>query len=350
MIDEYTNSLLSHCSSQNKSKNNDSSSSSSILERRLKPIQERWQKIVSKRNHGYYCKKPEQLTLNDMTSSLLASKNDVNANLKLPIISTDWINVAIGLILSVPNSVDDSYSISTSLSNNQRTRLLINNIKSIIKEWLASSTINSHNISLATDHFSSLVNNCNDITEQCKYILERILLPLLPCELIVDKIYSCNTCETTKRIRETIYSIPVNVLRTGLHLEHDFYTYFSPISSDIQCESCKRATIRHIEVLKWPPVIVVTVNGHKKDVKSRKPPGIFTLAQFSNWISIGLPSTMVYDLVSFCSILPMENTDFIVRATKIKKSWLTSTNKRLIGYGDQLKRLFAHSRKFQIFY
>ncbi|CAF4164688.1 unnamed protein product, partial [Adineta steineri] len=33
-----------------------------------------------------------------------------------------------------------------------------------------------------------------------------------------------------------------------------------------------------------------------------------------------------------------------VRTTKIKKSWSTSINKRLIGGGDQLKRLFAHSR------
>ncbi|CAF1512950.1 unnamed protein product [Adineta steineri] len=37
-----------------------------------------------------------------------------------------------------------------------------------------------------------------------------------------------------------------------------------------------------------------------------------------------------------------------VRTTKIKKSWSTSINKRLIGGGDQLKRLFAHSQVAQI--
>ena len=37
----------------------------------------------------------------------------------------------------------------------------------------------------------------------------------------------------------------------------------------------------------------------------------------------------------------------MVRVTKIKESWFINVNKRLIGEGEQLKRLYAHSRKCQ---
>ncbi|CAF5227694.1 unnamed protein product, partial [Rotaria magnacalcarata] len=33
----------------------------------------------------------------------------------------------------------------------------------------------------------------------------------------------------------------------------------------------------------------------------------------------------------------------MVRITKVKKSWLTSMHKRVIGDGDQLRRLYANS-------
>jgi hypothetical protein len=344
MIEEYTNALLSHCPpSQDKSKDNDSSS---IAERRLKPIEERWRQTSSKRNHGHYSKGPEQPTLNDLASSLLASRTDVNANLQLPSLSPDWINVAIGLFLSIGNNVDNSRSFSLLSSNNQITCPLVGAIKTFIEEWSTSLTSSTYSTSVAANNFSLLIDDFNDISQQCKFILERILLLLLPCDLFVDKVYSCSTCETTKKIRDTIHSIPINVLRTGLHLEHDLYGYFAPTSSDILCESCKKATTRHIEVLKWPSFLVITVNESKRNVKSRKPPDMFSLAQFSSWTSIGLPSSVVFDLVCFCSVLEMHSTQLIVRTTKIKKSWSTSINKRLIGGGDQLKRLFAHSRKF----
>ncbi|CAF4192665.1 unnamed protein product [Adineta steineri] len=255
MIEEYTNALLSHYPpSQDKSKNNDSSS---IEERRLKPIEERWRQ-TSKRNHGHYRKGPEQPTLNDLSSSLLASRNDVNDNLKLPNLLPDWINVDIGLILSAGNNSDNHRSISLLSLNNQLTCPLIDNIKTFIEQWSSSAANNTHNISFSVNNFSLLIDNFNDISQQCKFILERILLPFLPCDLIVNKVYTCSTCETTKTIRDTIRSIPVNVLRTGLHLEHDLFAYFAPTLSDLLCESCKKATTRHIEVLKWPAVLMTT--------------------------------------------------------------------------------------------
>ena len=128
-------------------------------------------------------------------------------------------------------------------------------------------------------------------------------------------------------------------------MEHDIYAYFSPTSSDIPCGICKKSTTRSIEVVKWPLVLIINVNECQRNVKSRKPPDMFSLAQFSSWIAAGLPSSMVYDLVCFCSALQINSTESIVRSTKIKKCWSTSINKRLIGCGDQLKRLFAYSRK-----
>ena len=44
--------------------------------------------------------------------------------------------------------------------------------------------------------------------------------------------------------------------------------------------------------------------------------------------------------------MPMSGTiDLMIRITKIKKSWSTSVNKKMIGEGDQFKRLFANSCK-----
>jgi len=150
-------------------------------------------------------------------------------------------------------------------------------------------------------------------------------------------------------MRAKITSIPVNVLRTGLHLEHDLHAFFAPTTSDIVCVSCNKTTIRHIEVVEWPQLLIVNVNDSKKHVKFRKPPSVLSLAQFSSWLAIGCPSSCVYDLTCFNSIIRSGASDVMVRATKIKKSWSTSINKKLLGEGEQLRRLFAHCRKYWYF-
>ncbi len=340
MVEQYTNALFSHgLSSQNKSQNNDSLA---LEERRLKPVEERWRQTSNKRNHGHYTKPPEQPVLTDLVSSLLASQNDINTDLELPSLSPEWLNVAIGLILSTGNSIRNRRSIPWFSSN---ASPLLDTIKTFVEEWLNSSVNNTHIARSSSINLSLPTDNLNNISEQCRFILEQILIPLLPCHFVVNKIYSCSSCETTQKICCTISSIPVNVLRSGLHLEHDVHAYFAPTSSDIPCAICKKSTTRNIEVVKWPSVLIINVNKYQRNVKSRKPPDMFSLAQFSSWIAGGLPSSMVYDLVCFCSTLQINSTESIVRSTKIKKSWSTSINKRLIGCGDQLKRLFAYSRK-----
>ena len=348
IIEEFTNSLLNYCPpSRDKSKNNDSSS---IDERRLKPVEERWRQTSNKRNRGHYSKRPDQSTLNDLASSLLASRNDVNANLKLPTLSPTWVNVAIGLILSTASHIENLRSNSSLPSNTEDSCPVVNAIKAFIEEWFSPITNNTTTFTFLLNNSPLLIDDFNDVSYQCKFILEKILVPFLPCALVIDKVYTCGNCQFTKKVRETINYIPVNILRTGLHLEHALLSYFAPTSSDIMCKSCRKATCRHIEVLNWPAVLLITVNDYKKNVKSRSPPNMFTLAQFSNWLSIALPSSMIYDLVSFCSILEVDSTQLLVRTTKVKKCWTTSINKRLIGNGDQLKRLFAYSRMFQYFF
>jgi hypothetical protein len=343
IIEEYTNTLLGRCEpAQDNSQTNNSFATE---ERRLKPIEERWRQKKNKRNQGYYTKAPEEPVLTDLISSLLSARQDINANLKLPCLSPDWLNVSIGLILSTGNNNEYRRSISSSSSN---TNPLLYSIETFIEEWL-SSTTNSYNVSLASINLPSSIGNFDNSNQMCEFILEQILKPILPCHLIVNKIYSCTSCKTMKQIRSTISHIPVNVLRAGLNIDHQLFGFFSPTSSDIPCDSCKRTTTRHIEVLQWPSVFIMYVNECQRNVKSRKPPDMLSLAQFSRWTCIGLPSSMVYSLVCFSSVLQVNNNELIVRSTRIKKSWTTSINKRLIGEGDQLKRLFANSRKWRNF-
>ena len=235
MVEQYTNALLSHgSSSQNKSQNNDSLA---MEERRLKPVEERCRQTSNKRNHGYYTKEPEQPVLTDLVSSLLTSRNDVNANLKLPSLSPEWVSVAIGLILSTENNIHNPCSIPCLSSN---LSPLSDTIKTFVEEWLDSSVNNIHNARLSSISLSLPPDNVNNISEQCRLLLEQTLVPILPCNFIVNKIYSCSSCEITKKVCCTISSIPVNVLRSGLHLEHDIYAYFAPTSSDIPCATCKK--------------------------------------------------------------------------------------------------------------
>jgi hypothetical protein len=118
--------------------------------------------------------------------------------------------------------------------------------------------------------------------------------------------------------------------------------------SDIICIACDKQTTRQIEVIEWPQVFIVNINDFHRNVKFRKPPGVLSLAQFSSWIAIGCPSSAIYELVCFNSIVRSGANDNMVRVSKTKKSWSTSTNKRLIGEGDQLRRLYAHSRKCKV--
>ncbi|CAF1441600.1 unnamed protein product [Adineta ricciae] len=342
MIDEYTRNLTVYCSA---SQNNDESNSSMVLDdRRLKPVEEHWRETRNKRGHGHYTKCPEQPVFSDLVSSLLASRNDVNADLKLPAITPIWLNIAVGLILSTINNFDLHLSIPSPSSESSNSLSPLDIVISFIEDWLSSTQRDNRKTLAAKIPFPLKIDDINGLAQRSTYILEHILLPLLPCHLIVDKIYSCKTCEFTMSKRDLIGYIPINIFGAGLQLEHDLYSYFAPVTSDLPCPLCGDLTIRHIEVIQWPYVLVLNINESSKNIKFRKPPGTLSLVRFSSWLSIEYPSSSVYDLVSFSSIIRSGSNEIMVRATKIKKSWSTSMNKRLIGCGEVLKRLYANSR------
>lgn len=344
MIDQYSNALLNYCTkSQDDLHNN---SSLTLDERKLKPIQEQWRKTTSKRGHGHYSKAPEQPVFTDLVSSLLVSRRNVNIDLKLPSLSPEWFSIAIGLFLSTGNTAHGRLPIPSSSNASP----LLDIILTFIEEWLRPTATNSGNARSTRINFSLPTDELNDFSQRSTFILEHILIPLLPCYLIVNKVYLCKTCQSTVKMRATITSIPVNVIRSGLHLENALHAFFAPTASDIVCVSCNQTTVRHIEVVEWPQVLIVNVNDSQKHVKSRKPPGALSLAQFSSWFAIGSPSSCVYDLTCFNSIIRSGTNDVMVRVTKIKKSWSTNINKRLIGEGEQLRRLFAHCRKLSFYF
>ncbi|CAF4999893.1 unnamed protein product, partial [Rotaria sp. Silwood1] len=340
LIDEYSNAVMTHFMISQIDSNN---SSTLLDERRLKPIEERWGKIVSKRGRGYYSKAPQQSVFADLVSLLLLSRNDVNVDLKLPNLTPNWLNVAIGLLLSTGNETGGRYELSSSSLNHNCPLLDI--VNTFIEEWSSSTLTQTNNPRSTTISFSLPTDMLpNSFQQQSTFILEKILTPLLPCHLVVNKIYSCSNCEKKMKIKNTITSIPINIHRTGLHLNNDINSFFERSPSDILCTSCSKPTTRHIDVTEFPSVLIVHINESPIDIKYRKPPDFVSLNPFADWRALGFPSSAMYNLVCFNSIMRSAGNDLMVRVTKIKKSWSTSINKRVIGNGDLLKRLFAHSR------
>ena len=340
IVDEFSNAFFNQSTAFQASASNESSLSQA---NRLKPIHERWRENVNRRDRGYYSKQPDEPILTDLVSSLLVPRIDTNANLKLPSVSPDWLSVAIRLLLSIGNNNDDVYFDRSAA----RDCPLLRAVTTFIDDWLSSRANDNRRKRSVTIDFSLPVEPLKDLSERSAFILERILVPLFHCHLAINKFYHCKHCKLTRTMMSTLTSITVNVVRSGLHLQHELHSFFSPTISDVPCASCGKPYVRHIEVVKWPPVLIINVSDAQKSIKFRQTPSIISLNQFSNWLAIGCPSSSVYDLVSFNSIVRSHANEAMVQVTKIKKSWLTSVNKRLIGDGEQLRRLFAHSRKFR---
>ncbi|CAM4769922.1 unnamed protein product [Rotaria magnacalcarata] len=337
MVDEYWNTLLSYCSTS--ISNSSDNSIINIDEQRLKPIEERWRQKVSRRGLGHYAKCPDQQIFTDVLSCLLTSQIYFNDNIKLPTINSNWLNVGIGILLSVGNNNNSSHHRFNLISANDSP--LLSTIATFLDEWCNSS---ARDIRSTTINFPLLNFDLNQTLEQSTYILEKILIPLLPCRLIINKVYTCKSCESTIKVRCIITSIPVHVSKNGLYLERDLFDFFDQATSDLHCSTCKKSTIRHIEVIEWPRVLLININDSIKNTRHRKPPGIISLAQFSSWIAVGCPSASIYDLACFNSVISSGGNETMVRITKVKKSWLTSMHKRIIGDGGQLRRLYANSR------
>ena len=223
VVDEYSNSLHNYCTT---SVHNSADSCSMISgERRLRPIEERWRQTSNKRGHGHYTKCPEEPMFTGLVSSLLARRRNVNVDFKLPSLSPDWLNIAIDLILSTGNHANHRRSAS-SLTNFSP---LVDVVSTFIDEWLNNKGRAGYSASIT---FSLPASEIDDVSERSSFILEQLLIPMLPCNLVAHKVYSCKFCDSEIRIQTTLSSIPVHTLRSGLHLEHQLFSFFSKNPSD----------------------------------------------------------------------------------------------------------------------
>ncbi|CAF4219500.1 unnamed protein product, partial [Rotaria magnacalcarata] len=108
-----------------------------IDEQRLKPIEERWRQKVSRRGLGHYAKCPDQQVFTDVLSCLLTSQIYFNDNIKLPTINPNWLNVGIGILLSVGNNNNSSHHRFNLISANDSP--LLSTIATFLDEWCNSS-------------------------------------------------------------------------------------------------------------------------------------------------------------------------------------------------------------------
>ena len=95
-----------------------------------------------------------------------------------------------------------------------------------------------------------------------------------------------------------------------------------------------------------PPVVLLSINRtHSISSAARKPPHVLCLHRFlKHSSSIGCPSSTIYDVVAFLSVIISGGEEKLVSVTKIKQRWRTSANNKLIGDGEALCQLFARSR------
>lgn len=341
MINEFSDALLSY---RRRGINDSSVDSTMILdEQRLKPIEERWRERVSKRGRGYYSKQPDPAAFTDLLSCLLTRNENINESLTLPKVSPNWLDVAIGMILSLRDYRE--YQSQLSLATNDSSLLYI--ITAFLDDWYKSSDTTARS---TTIKFKVQDNEQQDLNKQSTFILENVFIPLLPCRLIIEKVYECRSCQSNVKIRSTITSIPVSISRSGLDLTHDLFNFFSSTSSDLNCSICKRPTTRHIEVIQWPEILIIHTNDRQSTTKYRKPPGTVSLIQFSSWCSIGSPAAAIYDLVCFNSVPQVSGKNNMVRVTRSKRSWQSNIHKRVIGEGEELKKLYGNSRELYNFF
>jgi hypothetical protein len=343
MIEEFSTALLSY-NSKSADKNNTSNDSSIYNEKQLKPIKERWSKKSNKRNSGRYTQAPDESTMTELISCLIAPINNVNADLKLPIVNPHWINIAIGLLLST-QTYGTYYKHPPILPSNVSVTLDL--IRDFLDEWSMSSIEISKTSKI---NFKIPLNEeMKDTNEQSRFILEQILIPLLDCNIIANKIYVCKSCKSEIKMRMIFTHIPININNSGLCIKRELRTFFSPAISDILCAACGKSTIRHIQVLQWPQVLIININDSKESFRYKKLPGVISMSQFSDWIAIGTRSSTLYDLITFNSITHVNGQDTTVRVTKVKNKWDSSAHKRKIGDGEELRRLYGCSRKYLCF-
>ncbi|CAF3810547.1 unnamed protein product [Rotaria sp. Silwood1] len=316
-----------------------------VRQQKLKELQENWRK-KNRRGSGFYTKKPETSIMNSLKYTLIASSAKVNDGLSIPNLPvSNWLNVAIGVLISI-KSIRESLPLSPTISTP-----FLNDILCFIDKWITSSNpaksrkqIIMEQMQLSNTKFQIPTDVPIDVNEQLNFILHQILLRIIDCSIPAIKIYSCITCKCTLQTRFNISYIPINMAEGQFQLRHQLHNYFSSCISDHLCSKCSMSMSRHIKLLECPSVVILYINHvNISSTILRKPPNAIFFQSFLENSNIGCSSSSIYDIVAFVSIMPNTEKKLVV-ATKIKQRWSISSMKKLIGTGEKLSKLFAHSR------
>jgi hypothetical protein len=324
-------------------------------QQKLKLIEERWQK-KSKRGQGHYTKAPDEDVMLAMKSKLLApSTEKINDGLSLPSLKPDWLDVAIGILISIESIRNRNIS-STYSSSSVIEKEVVAFIQQYITQMNADIMANKKPRRKTIDKFnidpSISIDVPSNPQRQLSFILDTIILPIANSRLEAIKTFTCIKCKTIIRKHfSSITPIPLNIFQSTFCLEREIIRFFSDTTSDQACSSCSLPLVRRVSVVHWPDTLFFTINSSRiPSARSQKAPQVMNLEQFNEPINIGSPATSVFDLTCFISMYKFNTHQELVRVTKIKTKWLSSINQKLIGEGEQFRNLFANSRKLFYFW
>jgi hypothetical protein len=325
---------------------------SSSDSQRLKLVEEHWQQ-KSKRGRGRYTKAPSDNVLSAMKSNLLTpSITNINEGLSLPVLKPEWLNVAIGVLLSI-----ESVRSRSELSLPQtEINLLQQEVDVFIQEYVRQ--INTDNPLSNRKKPKNIIDNLsinipmstdvpNDIHRQLFFILETLITPILNNDLEAIKTFICIKCNKFVRTYfSTSFPILLNVSHGVFSLEREIVNYFADNTSDRMCTTCSMPMIRRISVIHWPDTLLLKINrSEKTSARLQKAPNAISLEHFNESVNIGNPGISVFDLTCFVAIYQHANDSKLVRVTKVKNKWISSVNSKLIGEGEMFRNLYGNSRK-----
>lgn len=221
-----------------------------IHQQKLKELQENWRR-KNNRGDGHYTKKPEPLVLNNLKYALITSTKRINDDLVIPHLSiTPWLNVAIGLLISMKTIRDSS------LSPPIQSTTLLNEIVSFVNKWMnclrnikPPKKTSAEQTQLINTKFDIPPDVPTDANDQINYILHKILLPLIDHSIPAIKAYICESCKLAIHTKFHMSYITLNITEGQLQLNNQLNYFFNGSISDKLCEKCSNSMLRSINLL-----------------------------------------------------------------------------------------------------
>jgi hypothetical protein len=226
----------------------------------LKDVRENWRQS-NRRGHGHYAKTPETSTMNNLSNSLIISSSKINDDISIPHLPVaNWLNVAIGLVLSIKATRE-----IPPVPSFKKTQLLVDILR-FIKNWMSSSKrikqtnkISSEQRQLLNTDFHTPSNIPTDINEQLFYILNKILVPIIARSIPVKIIHTCTSCKFIVENRREINYISINNTNSQFNLHHQLLNYFAGSISDRLCVKCHSYMSRQIQIIDCKNIITSSI-------------------------------------------------------------------------------------------